>query len=205
MIDVKPPRDLRDEFDPNPDPKVIIMIVGMPGAGKTTAAGYLARAGIRLFPVNEIIKDEIHRRGLTPGFESQLRVIEDIRKERGPAALAAMLEPRITAIDDNIIALDGLKSPEEIAYLEPNGQIFVLAIHASPATRLARLRARGYRDDPKTLEDLEKRDLAELQLGLGDVVARADGMIVNEHITKGELGALVIEFAHEWFSVGSLA
>ena len=68
-MDVKLPRGLRDELDP--DPKIIIAIAGMPGAGKTTAAGYLARAGIRTFSMGDAIRDEVRRRGLPPGLESR--------------------------------------------------------------------------------------------------------------------------------------
>ncbi|MCP8322507.1 MAG: hypothetical protein H3Z52_16445 [archaeon] len=34
--------------------------------------------------------------------------------------------------------------------------------------------------DPKTEKELEKRDEAELKLGLGEVIAKADSYIVND-------------------------
>ncbi|MCP8322506.1 MAG: hypothetical protein H3Z52_16440, partial [archaeon] len=45
--------------------------------------------------------------------------------------------------------------------------------------RLKRLSSRKRSGDPKTEKELEERDEAELKLGLGDVIAKADSYIVN--------------------------
>jgi dephospho-CoA kinase len=42
------------------------------------------------------------------------------------------------------------------------------------------LRTRGRSDDPSNWEEFEERDLRELKVGLGEVIALADEMIVNE-------------------------
>ena len=43
-----------------------------------------------------------------------------------------------------------------------------------------------WKDDPKSWEGFVKRDLRELKVGLGDVIATADYMVINEG-TKREL------------------
>ncbi len=46
--------------------------------------------------------------------------------------------------------------------------------------RFERLLRRGRPDDPKTVEDFLMRDLRELRYGLGDLIARADYILVND-------------------------
>jgi dephospho-CoA kinase len=56
-----------------------------------------------------------------------------------------------------------------------------LAIHASPKTRFNRLLSRRRSDDPKTLDTFSERDNRELTVGLGQVIALADYLAVNEN------------------------
>ncbi len=53
-------------------------------------------------------------------------------------------------------------------------------VFASPATRFNRLKQRGRSDDPKNREMFDKRDLTELKVGIGSVIALADHILVNE-------------------------
>ena len=177
---------------------LIVGITGMPGAGKTTAAGYLSKVGYGVISMGDVIRDEVRRRGLKPGLESQLRVMELVRKEHGPAALAVLLESKITSMDGRVIVIDGIRSPEEVAHLGRLGSVRILAIHASPARRFEYLRGRGRHDDPHTWEEFRSRDFAELSLRIGEVIALADGMIVNERATKDELGASVVDTVRSW-------
>jgi len=58
--------------------------------------------------------------------------------------------------------------------------VSVVAVHASPRTRYERLISRGRSDDPKNWEDFAERDLRELSVGIGNVIALAEEMLVNE-------------------------
>jgi dephospho-CoA kinase len=177
---------------------LIVGITGMPGAGKTTAAGHLARMNYDIVSMGDVIREEVRRRGLKPGLESQLKVMELVRGEYGPAALAVLLEDRIRSIAGRAVVIDGIRSPEEIAHLRGLGRVMVLAVHASPARRFEYLKARGRHDDPHTWEEFHSRDSAELALRIGDVIAMADGMIVNEGISMAELGARAAELVESW-------
>jgi len=57
----------------------------------------------------------------------------------------------------------------------------LVAVHASPRERFRRLKSRGRPDDPTTWEEFVERDMRELELGIGNVIALADVMIVNEY------------------------
>jgi dephospho-CoA kinase len=55
-----------------------------------------------------------------------------------------------------------------------------IAVHASPETRFQRLFRRKRSDDPQGWESFLQRDMRELSLGLGNVIATADYMTINE-------------------------
>jgi dephospho-CoA kinase len=55
-----------------------------------------------------------------------------------------------------------------------------VAVHASPRTRCERLISRGRSDDPKNWEEFVERDSRELSVGIGNVIALAEEMLVNE-------------------------
>jgi dephospho-CoA kinase len=59
-------------------------------------------------------------------------------------------------------------------------QVIPFAIHASPKSRFQRLLARNRSDDPKNWEVFEERDFRELQVGLGNVLALAEIVLINE-------------------------
>jgi dephospho-CoA kinase len=98
------------------------------------------------------------------------------------------------------VVLDGVRSPAEVEYLREIGPARVLAIHASPQRRFERLRLRGRPDDPSSPEELAARDRTELALGAGEVIALADGMIVNEGIAPPALGAAAAAAVGRWLS-----
>jgi dephospho-CoA kinase len=56
----------------------------------------------------------------------------------------------------------------------------IMALHSSPGTRYRRLLARGRPDDPIDRSMFDERDRRELAWGLGEVIAVADIMLLNE-------------------------
>ena len=89
-----------------------------------------------------------------------------------------------------IIVVDGVRSLDEVEYFKKFFDVVIVAIHTSPKTRFSRLRARGRPDDPRSWSDFRERDERELSLGIGNVIALADFMIVNEEISLSEFEAL---------------
>jgi len=179
---------------------LIVGVTGMPGAGKTTASRHLSGLGYAVLSMGDVIRDEVARRGLPPGIESQVMVMRSVRVEYGPAALVELLEPRIqSAISQGrTVILDGVRSPAEVERLRAIGPTRILAIHASPTTRFERLRLRGRPDDPHTPEELAERDRSELALGAGEVIALADDAMVNEWLSAGGLGAAAAGSVARW-------
>jgi dephospho-CoA kinase len=87
-----------------------------------------------------------------------------------------------------VVVVDGLRSLHEVEeFKRPFKKFVLVAIHASPETRFQRLFRRQRSDDPQGWETFNQRDMRELSVGLGNVIAVADYLIVNEgSITQTE-------------------
>ena len=169
------------------DRKVLIGTAGMPGAGKDAVKKVVQKLGLPVVVMGDEVRAEARRKGLAITPENLGKVMLQMRREGGPAAVAKRCIPKIKAIDASVVFIDGIRSLHEIEEFKKEFPDFrILAIHASPKTRFKRLLKRGRSDDPQSWEGFIERDRRELNVGLGDVIAIADYMVINEG-TKREL------------------
>lgn len=161
--------------------KKIIAIVGMPGAGKTEVAEYLATKGIPFVRFGEITEEEVRKRGLPLTIDNERIIREAIRKEGGMGAYAVRAEPKINSLlaKNDVIVIDGLYSWEEYTYLkEKFPALTLINVYAEPKVRYDRLSQRSVRPIP--IEECYSRDVAELEkLNKGGPIAIADHTIEN--------------------------
>jgi len=164
--------------------KLIIGVAGMPGSGKSVLAEVARSMGIPVVVMGDIIREEAKRRGLEPTRENLSRIMFEIREINGKAAVAKRCIPLIKAFEGTVL-VEGIRSLHEIEEFKKHFPNFkLIAVHASPKTRFERLMGRERRDDPKSWEEFKRRDLSELKVGLGNVIALADIMIINEKTLK---------------------
>lgn len=179
---------------------MILALAGLAGAGKTTAIRMLSDAGCgsRLY-VGGIVMEEVRRRGMTSGSESERLVRNVLREAGGMGVLARIASSAIERMDARGgVLIDAVYNPEEHAiYTERFGYRFkVLGIRTPTGIRAARLSMRSQR--PITADELAKRDEYELgTLRLDHVLAQADHGIDNagsldelEHSLQAVLTAL---------------
>ncbi len=153
----------------------MLCVVGMPGSGKSLFLDVVRGYGFQIVSMGDEVRAETGRRGLPP--EMHGKVAEDLRKERGRAAVAHLVVDKTTR--DCIV--DGVRGLEEVkVFKERKFPLVTVAIYASPRTRFKRLKIRQRAGDPKTWKEFKKRDKRELQFGIGDVIALADYVLVNE-------------------------
>jgi dephospho-CoA kinase len=160
----------------------IVAVVGMPASGKSTVAEMLSRVlGCPVIAMGDAVRRETARRGLSLTPENVERVAAALRAELGRGAVAYLvLDDVRRAVEEGGCAIvEGARSPEEIPVLSRAGRVCIVAVHASPRRRLERLRARG-RPGETGWEALRLRDRANLDFGVGELIALADYMIVNE-------------------------
>ncbi len=170
--------------------KILVFIAGMPGAGKSIVSEEAKKMGFRVYNMGDIVREEVLKRGLEPTLENFMRIAEELRVRYGMNAIAKLLSQKIKSESlattptfcSNVVFIDGVRSLEEIETLkkELNAEVLIIAIHASPRTRYERLLKRGRPGDPKDWDEFKDRDFRELRWGLGNVIALADIMIVNE-------------------------
>lgn len=157
----------------------IIVIAGMPGAGKSIVAKAARDLGLPVYNMGDIVREETLKMFgvITP--ETMRETSRLVRLKHGKTYVAEKTLQRIRE-EDGIVVIDGTRSLDEVEVFRKKGEVTILAVHASPKTRFKRLLRRGRAGDPRNWDDFVKRDMTELRFGLGDVIALADYMLVNE-------------------------
>jgi len=159
----------------------LLLITGMAGSGKTTLANLLRDKGYSVFTMGDVIRQEVRMRNLPPTPENLGEMAEEIRRSGGDAAVAKKCVPLIIGEPNNKVALDGVRSLDEVYAFEEAFDIYLVAAHASPETRYKRLRNRGRSDDPTNRQVFRERDHRELGFGMGDAIAMSNYIITNEN------------------------
>jgi dephospho-CoA kinase len=158
----------------------VVAIVGMPGAGKGLVSSIASSRGIPVLVCGDVIREEAQRKGLAPTPENMGAVMLAIRHEEGLAVVAERLMPKIDSSASSVVVVEGVRSMAEVSVLRRKHGVAIVAVHSSPRTRYERMRRRGRSDDPKTWEEFVERDSRELKVGIGEVIAVAEEMLVNE-------------------------
>ena len=158
----------------------IIAVVGMPGSGKAIVSRVASSRGIPVLVCGDVVREETKKRGLAPTPENTGKVMLAIRQEEGPAVVAKRLIPKIASSTAPLLVVEGVRSMAEVEALRRDHLVAIVAVHSSPETRYERLVARGRSDDPKSWEEFADRDARELGVGIGDVIALAQEMLINE-------------------------
>jgi dephospho-CoA kinase len=161
--------------------KVVLAVAGMPGSGKAAFRKSLQKMGYPVVIMGDVVREEAKLRNLEPTPENLGTLMLNLRAADGPAAVAKRCAPNLEKATERIVGVDGIRSLHEVNEFKKHFPNFVLvAIHASPKTRYQRLFRRRRSDDPQDWETFMERDLRELGVGMGNVIATADYMIVNE-------------------------
>ncbi len=145
--------------------RTIIVVVGLPGAGKSAVSDILKEMGIPMFRTGDVIREEVLKRGLELTIENQEKISRKLREEEGMDAPAKRILDRIRDTDNGLVCVEGPRNIEEIDCLAGIGNIMLLVVEAPQKTRFERLKKRGETRDPKNPEELEWRDKKELERG----------------------------------------
>ena len=184
--------------------KLVLGLTGMPGSGKSLVVNVAEEQDYEVISMGDVVREETKKRKLELTPENIGKVMLALRREEGPAVVAKKCLPRIAAAKGSKVIVDGIRSLDEIDEFKRNLKKFThIGVHASPETRFERLYNRARPDDPKNWEDFNERDMRELSVGLGDAIAMADEMIINEgpiNIEKVEIREILEKVEHEWLS-----
>ncbi len=158
---------------------VVIALVGLPGSGKSEVSSFLEKKGFVRIRFGDATDDEIKKRGLPQGEESEKFVREKLREELGMHAYAFLNLSRIKEAKGDVV-IDGMMSLEEYEYLKMELPDFVvIAIYAPQPLRCQRLASRKVR--PLTAEEVMQRDIHQIEkLNIMGAIGHADYTIVND-------------------------
>ena len=156
----------------------ILLIAGMPGAGKEELLNVARSMGIPFLRMGDIVR-QFHA---DSGAEREgLNVGQVANRERELHGKNIWAKRAIERMSGDIFLVDGCRSMDEVrSYRELSDQVYIIAVHAPRMTRYERLVARGRDDAPHDMGEFDARDEREMGWGLSDVIALADRMIVND-------------------------
>ncbi|MEM0161477.1 MAG: nucleoside monophosphate kinase [Thermoproteota archaeon] len=151
--------------------KTLIVVTGLPGAGKSTVSNLIMEEyNLPVISMGDCVREEARKRGIKEDAKSMQEFIVELRRKYGPGIVAELTTKKIEKLNQKFIVVDGLRSKEELEIFKRNfKRILLLVIVASIEKRLKRLLMRHRVDDPKTLEELKARDEVELNIGLREV------------------------------------
>lgn len=167
--------------------KLIVCFTGMPGAGKSTAAKASEELGFETLNMGDGVREETLRRGLPLTDENVGVVMIDLRRKGGVDAVAHLILSKIMASSRALIAVDGVRSIEEVEVFREAGVVKIMAIYAAPEVRFRFLTGRGREDAPVSKEVFRTRDEREISVGVGKVIALADDVVSNNGISIEDL------------------
>ncbi len=164
----------------------LLVIVGMAGAGKSSAARHLEKKGWHVIRFGALTMQELEKRGLPINEANEKAVREELRATHGMDAYARLLLPQILeSLSVRPTVIDGLYSWAEYKFLRGHfrEQMKLVAICTTRSVRYARLSRR--RDRPLSIAEAEQRDYAEIEnVEKGGPIAIADHTIVNDGTEK---------------------
>ncbi|RAP53468.1 MAG: hypothetical protein BZ138_00840 [Methanosphaera sp. rholeuAM270] len=185
-------------------------VTGLPGSGKSIISKIAVKEGIYTISMGDVIRKEAEKNNCTPG-----EAAVNLRKQYGNNVVADRCIQEIfnhskkrynrnshfkkihksnnhhkpkkyKKIEQDIYIIEGIRSPYEVQYFRRRFKNFkVIAIHANPHERFNRIIKRKRNDDSQDFKKFLERDSRELKFGIGNVIAQADYMLINEgHIQK---------------------
>ena len=156
----------------------ILLVTGMPGAGKEELLNVARSMDIPFLRMGDIVR-EFHAKRSEEDKDLSVGQLANLDRQRYGFDIWA--KRAVEKMYGDIFMIDGCRSMDEVrAYRNITDDVNIVGIFASPATRYDRLVKRGRDDAPKNLEEFKERDDRELGWGLGETMALADRMIINE-------------------------
>jgi dephospho-CoA kinase len=175
----------------------VIGLVGLQGSGKTEVVRALAEFDVPSVRRGDVVWGELKRRGMKINEKSVAEVANEFRVADGMGAIAKRCIPLINekGKGKRAVIVDGIRGIAEVdEFRKVFGEDFCLAaVWASETIRHARIASRVREDDARGVENFRTKDRRELSWGLGEAMALADFLLMNEG-TLAELRKNAVKF-----------
>ena len=182
--------------------KLVIGLAGMPGAGKSVVVAVAKANGYGVVVMGDVVREEAKRKCMKPSPENLGKIMLELRQKEGKNVIAKRCIPKIEKTKEHKVLVDGLRGLSEVEVFKKHFLKFsIIAIHSSPETRFKRLYHRQRSDDPENWEIFHERDKRELSVGLGNAIAMAEYLIVNEEereVVKEKIKKVLRKVEEKW-------
>lgn len=182
--------------------KLVVGLAGMPGAGKSVVVSIARESNYGVVVMGDIVREEATRRRLRSSPRILGEIMLDLRRKYGNNVIAKRCISKMRNAKEHKIIVDGIRSLNEVEEFKKHFSKFgLIAIHSSPETRFARVHRRQRSDDPRNLRIFHERDMRELRVGLGNAIAMAEYLIVNEEkleVVKERVKAVFKRVEEKW-------
>ncbi|MDW8003631.1 MAG: AAA family ATPase [Thermofilaceae archaeon] len=173
-----------------------VLVTGMPGSGKSLFTEAAKALGLPVLSMGDAVRREALKKGLEIKPDTIANIAKKLREEEGPEAVAKLTLELLPEVD--VVVIEGVRSTREVEFFRRHfDNIIVIAVHSSPNTRFQRLVNRSRGDDPRNWVEFIERDKMELNFGIGEVIATADFMLINENISKEDFISLCLNLLRD--------
>lgn len=175
----------------------IVVLVGLPAAGKTTIAESLGKKmDIPVVETSPFVYKSVEERGLPVTPENIKMVTTELKSRKDYYYTEKAFEYCLEEYSDKkVVFFAGMRAISEVKFLKERlgrENVIVIGFHASQTTRFARMsnpdRASGTGDkaaEDKKLQNFDyflAREVKELGFGAGSIFAMSDYIIKNDDL-----------------------
>ncbi|MCL1978700.1 MAG: AAA family ATPase [Methanomassiliicoccaceae archaeon] len=155
----------------------IIIVAGMPGAGKEELLSVAGSMGIPSARMGDVVRDAYSQ---SPDRDLGMSIGDFANAERERSGKNIWAKRTMEKMSGGMFLIDGCRSMAEVgSFRELSEDVLIIGIHSPPDKRYERLVKRGRGDAPKSMDEFKERDAREILWGLAEVMALSDVMIVN--------------------------
>ena len=182
--------------------KIVVGLAGMPGSGKSLVVAAARLEGYAVVVMGDVVREETEKRGLKLNPKNIGKVMLELRKNGGASVVADKCIPKIERKRSGKVIVDGIRSLNEVdAFKKHFPKFSLIAVHASSEARFTRLYRRRRSDDPDRWDLFNERDMRELSVGVGNAIAMAEHLIVNENnrnVAKAQTKKVLWRIERKW-------
>jgi dephospho-CoA kinase len=154
----------------------LVVVTGMPAAGKDIAAQYAQVHQYPHFSTGDFVRAEIRKRGLNADPETSAKISTELRGKDGLGVTRTVVDEVLKQKAD-VVFLEGIRSWPEIELIRSKARCTLVAVVAPRKLRLNRIKQRGRADDSPNL--FGNRDQREIDYGVANCIALADAYVLN--------------------------
>lgn len=186
-----------------PTNKIILGFVGDLASGKGTICKYLKeKYGVDSYRFSTMLRDILDRIYVEKNRENLQDLSTFLRGRYGQDIMSKVIVQDVLNDKNNIVAVEGIRRPTDITYLQELPGFNLIYITADPKIRWQRmvLRKENADDAGKTFEQFLKDEQAEADMLIKELGKKAERTIVNNGTIEqfhAEMENILTKIQHE--------